>query len=72
MWTSFDYELLAQVGARCLKTAVQSASDNVIINLINIKDEEYKTETRQTVDRLVETARLKCRQVLDILDKRDQ
>lgn len=61
-----------QVGARCLKTAVQSASDNVIINLANIKDEAYKAETRQTVDRLVETARLKCRQVLDILEKRTE
>ncbi|XP_046652431.1 formimidoyltransferase-cyclodeaminase-like [Daphnia pulicaria] len=59
-----------QVAARCLKTAVQSAGDNVIINLSNIKDETYKVETRQTIDRLVEKARAQCRQVLDVLDKR--
>lgn len=53
-----------------MKTAVQSAGDNVIINLSNIKDETYKVETRQTIDRLVEKARAQCRQVLDVLDKR--
>jgi formiminotetrahydrofolate cyclodeaminase len=59
-----------QVAARCLKTAIQSAGDNVIINLSNIKDETYKLETRQTIDGLVEKARIQCRQVLDVLDKR--
>lgn len=58
------------MAAHCLKTAVQSASDNVIINLSNIKDETYKLETRQTIDRLVENAKIQCRQVLDVLDKR--
>lgn len=58
------------MGARCLKTAVQSARDNVLINVASIKDESYKEDVRQQADRLVEAARLKCRQVLDILDKR--
>lgn len=63
-----------QVAARCLKTAVQSARDNVIINLSNahLKDETYKTDTRQAIDRVAETARAQCRQVLDILEKRSQ
>lgn len=61
------------MAARCLKTAVQSAGDNVIINLAStITDEAYKVEMRQAVDRLVETARNKCRQVLDQLDQRTQ
>lgn len=66
--------LFDQVAARCLKTAVQSARDNVIINLSNahLKDETYKTETRQAIDRVAETARAQCRQVLDILEKRSQ
>lgn len=59
-----------QVGARCLKTAVQGARDNVIINLSGIKDESYKTQIQIEVDQLEEAARTQCRRVLEILDQR--
>lgn len=60
------------MGARCLKTAVQGARDNVVINLKDIKDEPFKLATLAEVDRLVESARLNCRKVLDVLDSRSQ
>ena len=59
-----------QVGARCLKTAVQGARDNVVINLAGLKDEAYKAQVKQQVDQLVKTAKTQCRRVLDILDQR--
>lgn len=53
-----------------MKTAVQGARDNVIINLSGIKDESYKSQIRIEVDQLEEAARTQCRRVLNILDQR--
>lgn len=58
------------MGARCLKTAVQGARDNVVINLAGIKDETYKAQMKEEADRLVERARTYCRRVLEALDQR--
>jgi len=59
-----------EVGARALETGIWGAYRNVVINLSDIKDPVYQEKTQTAAKALVERAALKCREVLDILDKR--
>lgn len=59
-----------EVGARSLETGIWGAYRNVVINLAGIKDTAYQKETQATAAALVERAARKCREVLDILEKR--
>lgn len=58
-----------QVGARALETGIWGAYQNVLINMIDIQDEGFKTETLKEAEAMEERSRAKCREVLDILDK---
>jgi len=59
-----------EVGARALETGIWGAYRNVVINLADIKDTVYQEETQAAAKALVERASRKCREVLDLLDKR--
>ena len=59
-----------EVGARALETGIWGAYRNVVINLAGIEDTVYQAETQATARALVERAARKCREVLDILEKR--
>ncbi len=60
----------AQVGARALETGIWGAGQNVLINLGQIKDREFKAEIQNKAQKLMDRAREKCAQVLAVLDKR--
>jgi len=59
-----------EVGARALETGIWGAYRNIVINLADIKDTVYQEETQAAAKALVERASRKCREVLDLLDKR--
>lgn len=57
-----------QVGAKALETGIWGAFQNVVINMADVIDPAFKDEI-MTEARAIETrARIKCRQVLEILD----
>ncbi|MFT5702073.1 MAG: glutamate formiminotransferase/formiminotetrahydrofolate cyclodeaminase [Desulforhopalus sp.] len=58
-----------QVGARALETGIWGAYQNVLINMVDIQDESFKTETLEEAGAMEKRSREKCRQVLNILDK---
>uniref|UniRef100_A0A8V0YPC8 Formimidoyltransferase-cyclodeaminase n=1 Tax=Gallus gallus TaxID=9031 RepID=A0A8V0YPC8_CHICK len=60
-----------QVGAKMLEAAVFGAYFNVMINLKDITDEKFKTETSQMVTRLLEEAKQGSALVLALLEKRE-
>jgi len=59
-----------QVGARALETGIWGAWQNVLINMADIDDGEYKTATLIEAQSLAERASRKCAEVLAILEKR--
>lgn len=60
-----------EVGARALEMGIWGAYKNVVINMGDIKDPEYKKETLAQATALKDRAALMCAQVLAILEKRD-
>ncbi|MBU1566762.1 MAG: glutamate formimidoyltransferase [Proteobacteria bacterium] len=56
-----------QVGARALETGIWGAYQNVLINLTDISDTDYKQQVMTEADKLVERAKGKCAEVLHIL-----
>ncbi|XP_071944017.1 formimidoyltransferase-cyclodeaminase-like [Antedon mediterranea] len=59
-----------QVGARALETAVWGAYYNVIINLPNMKEEEFKTKAKSDIDAALKQAQEGAAEVLKIIDDR--
>ncbi|MCG8619403.1 MAG: cyclodeaminase/cyclohydrolase family protein, partial [Desulfobacterales bacterium] len=59
-----------EVGARALEMGIWGAYKNVVINMGDITDETYKTETLARAESLKDRAADYCKKVLDILDKR--
>jgi glutamate formiminotransferase/formiminotetrahydrofolate cyclodeaminase len=60
-----------EVGARSLEVGIWGAYKNVLINMPQIKDEEYKKETLALASDIVNRAQSKMEEVLAILNKRD-
>lgn len=58
-----------QVGARALETGIWGAYQNVLINMIDIKDATFKAETLAEAEAMEKRSREMCAQVLTILDK---
>ncbi len=56
-----------QVGARSLETGIWGAYQNVVINMEGIRDEAYKKEIMNEADTIVNRAKRKCSEVLEIL-----
>lgn len=60
-----------EVGARALEMGIWGAYKNVVINMGDIKDPEYKTTTLARAEALKDRAARMCEQVLEILDGRE-
>jgi glutamate formiminotransferase/formiminotetrahydrofolate cyclodeaminase len=58
-----------QVGAKALETGIWGAFQNVLINMADIEDEDFKAETLAQAQTMEQRSRRKCAQVLAILDK---
>ncbi len=56
-----------QVGARALETGIWGAYQNVLINMNNIKDEEFKTKILEEAKSIDDRSKEKCAEVLEIL-----
>ena len=59
-----------EVGARALEMGIWGAYKNVLINMTDITDATYKTETLAKAKSLKNRAKDCCQQVLDILENR--
>ncbi|MCA1784505.1 MAG: cyclodeaminase/cyclohydrolase family protein, partial [Desulfobacteraceae bacterium] len=59
-----------EVGARALEMGIWGAYKNVVINMADITDKTYESETLEKADALKKRAADMCRQVLEILDSR--
>jgi len=61
-----------EVGARSLEVGIWGAYKNVLINMPQISDEDYKKETLAAAEKMVERAEKKMKEVLDILNQREK
>ncbi len=57
-----------QVGARSLETGIWGAYQNVLINMVDIKDEKFREVTLIEAEKLMNRASVNCAEVLKILD----
>lgn len=60
-----------EVGAKSLETGIWGAYKNVLINLPGIKDEEFKQLKIKESQDIVKNAKIKCDEILKILEERD-
>jgi glutamate formiminotransferase/formiminotetrahydrofolate cyclodeaminase len=58
-----------QVGARSLETGIWGAHQNVLINMVDIEDDDFRKTTLDEAEAIVKRAEEKCREVLDIIDQ---
>ena len=59
-----------QVGVKCLETGVYGAYYNVLTNLSELKDEEFKTKVTTDCEAELKIAQDNCAEVLKILAER--
>lgn len=71
-WGNLASKSDVEVGARALEVGIWGAYRNVVINMEEITDEAYRTETMKTADKMVERAKTECDAILGILNKREQ
>ncbi|XP_077977946.1 formimidoyltransferase-cyclodeaminase-like isoform X2 [Glandiceps talaboti] len=61
-----------QVGARALETALWGAYYNVMINLPEVKDEEFKNKAKTDVEEALKIAQESCAEVLKLVEERKE
>ncbi len=59
-----------EVGARSLEVGIWGAYKNVLINMPGIKDQDFKTKKLTEAETIMNRAKVKCDEVLNILDAR--
>jgi glutamate formiminotransferase/formiminotetrahydrofolate cyclodeaminase len=59
-----------EVGAKALETGIWGAYKNVMINMVDIRDDAFKTRITQEAEELRRRAAAKFAEVLDILEQR--
>lgn len=59
-----------EVGSRALEVGIWGAYKNVMINIPGIKDSEFKTLIISESEQILKNSEGKCKEILDILDKR--
>ena len=59
-----------QVGARCLEVGIWGGFKNVEINMLDIKDEDYKQTTMKEATDIAKEAKEQCNKVLQFLEGR--
>ena len=60
------------IGARALEVGIWGAYKNVMINMPDIEDEEYKKRTIAEAEEMVQRAKEKCDEILNILEDREK
>ncbi len=60
------------VGARALEVGIWGAYKNVMINMPQIEDEDYKIKTIKEAEEIVQRAKEKCDEILQILEEREK
>lgn len=58
-----------QVGAKALETGIWGAYQNVLINMLDVDDKDYKADVLAEANTIEKRSRKKCKQVLTILEK---
>jgi glutamate formiminotransferase/formiminotetrahydrofolate cyclodeaminase len=61
-----------EIGARALELGIWGAYKNVLINMKDIEDQKYKSETLDHAGHLKDRALKKSNEILEILDQRDK
>jgi glutamate formiminotransferase/formiminotetrahydrofolate cyclodeaminase len=61
-----------EVGARALETGIWGAYKNVLINMPGIKDAKFNKQKTEEAEEMVARAKEKCKEVLEILRKREE
>ncbi|XP_070567035.1 formimidoyltransferase-cyclodeaminase-like [Ptychodera flava] len=61
-----------QVGARALETALWGAYYNVMINLPDLKDEEFKNKAKTDIEEALKLAQESCAEVLKVVEERKE
>ncbi|MDT3737971.1 MAG: glutamate formimidoyltransferase [Candidatus Kapabacteria bacterium] len=59
-----------EVGSRALEVGIWGAYKNVMINLPGIKDADFKSLIISESEQILKNSEAKCKEILDILDKR--
>lgn len=59
-----------EVGARALEVGIWGAYRNVLINLPNIEDDEFKSNIKKEAEEIVNFAKIQCDEVLKIINER--
>ena len=59
-----------EVGSRALEVGIWGAYKNVMINLSGIKDADFKSLIISESEQILKNSEAKCKEILDILDKR--
>jgi glutamate formiminotransferase/formiminotetrahydrofolate cyclodeaminase len=59
-----------EVGARALETGIWGAYKNVMINMTDITDDDFKARITEEAEAIVTRSAQKCAEVLEILDAR--
>jgi glutamate formiminotransferase/formiminotetrahydrofolate cyclodeaminase len=59
-----------EVGARAMETGIWGAYKNVMINMVDITDDAFKTRITAEAVAIVKRAAQKCADVLEILEAR--
>jgi len=59
-----------EVGAKSLETGIWGAYKNVLINLKNIEDEDYKNDMIAKGEEILKNAEKNCKKVCAVLEKR--
>ena len=57
-----------QVGARALETGIWGAYQNVLINLVDIEDQDFKQSTVKEAEAIMQRASANCRELLAVLE----
>ncbi|MBF0112035.1 MAG: glutamate formimidoyltransferase [Desulfamplus sp.] len=60
-----------EVGVRALECGIWGAFRNVCINLKDIKDNDFRTQTFKEAEAIADRAKVKCLEVLSVLSKKD-
>ena len=60
-----------EVGARSLELGIWGAYRNVVVNMKDINDEQWEKDTMKYADEMVERAKTRSENVLNILEERD-
>ena len=71
-FSSMGFKSDVQVGARALETGIWGAYQNVLINLEDIKEQEFKDATLKEAGAINQRATDKCAEVLAILEEREE